>query len=41
MRTMANTFGGVGVGVVASWVKALSEPPMHSAAERILPPSPA
>jgi hypothetical protein len=28
-------------GVVASWVKALSEPPLQAAAERILPPSPA
>jgi len=29
------------VGLVASWVKALSEPPLQAAAERILPPSPA
>jgi hypothetical protein len=41
MRTTANTFEGVGVGLVASWVKALSEPPLQAAAERILPPSPA
>jgi len=41
MRTPANTFEGVGVGLVASWVKALSEPPLQAAAERILPPSPA
>ena len=32
---------GVTVGLVASWVKALSEPPLQAAAERILPPSPA
>jgi uncharacterized membrane protein YagU involved in acid resistance len=32
---------GVIVGVVASWVKALSEPPLQAAAERIVPPSPA
>jgi hypothetical protein len=30
---------GVIVGLVASWVKALSEPPLQAAAERILPPS--
>jgi putative membrane protein len=29
------------VGLVASWVKALSEPPLQAAAERILPPTPA
>lgn len=39
MRTTADTFQGVGVGLVASWVKALSEPPLQAAAERILPPS--
>ncbi len=27
------------VGLVAAWVKALSEPPLQAAAERILPPS--
>jgi putative membrane protein len=32
---------GVIVGLVASWVKAASEPPLQAAAERILPPSPA
>jgi uncharacterized membrane protein YagU involved in acid resistance len=32
---------GVIVGVVASWVKALSEPRLQKAAERILPPTPA
>jgi putative membrane protein len=32
---------GVIAGLVASWVKALSEPPLQAAAERILPPSPA
>ena len=31
---------GVIAGLVASWVKALSEPPLQAAAERILPPSP-
>ena len=41
MRGTANRFKGVGVGIVASWVKALSEPPLQAAAERILPPSPA
>jgi putative membrane protein len=30
---------GVIVGLAASWVKALSEPPLQAAAERILPPS--
>jgi hypothetical protein len=30
---------GVNAGLVASWVKALSEPPLQAAAERILPPS--
>jgi putative membrane protein len=39
MSTMARTFEGIGVGLVASWVKALSEPPLQAAAERILPPS--
>jgi uncharacterized membrane protein YagU involved in acid resistance len=33
-------YQGVGVGLVASWVKALSEPPLQRAAERVLPPSP-
>ena len=32
---------GVIVGLVASWVKALSEPRLQAVAERILPPSPA
>jgi len=32
---------GVIAGVVASWVKALSEPTLQAAAERIRPPSPA
>src|SRR3954451_5041255 len=32
---------GVIAGLVAAWVKALSEPPLQVAAERILPPSPA
>jgi hypothetical protein len=32
---------GVIAGVVASWVKALSEPPLQAAAEWTLPPSPA
>ena len=32
---------GVIVGLVASWIKALSEPRLQAAAERILPPSPA
>jgi uncharacterized membrane protein YagU involved in acid resistance len=32
---------GVIAGVVASWVKALSEPPRQAAAERMRPPSPA
>jgi putative membrane protein len=41
MRTTAYTFEGVTVGLVASWVKAVSEPPLQAAAERILPPSPA
>jgi uncharacterized membrane protein YagU involved in acid resistance len=40
MRGTANTFAGVGAGLVASWVKALSEPPLQAVAERILPPSP-
>jgi putative membrane protein len=30
-----------GVGLVAAWVKALSEPPLKAAAERTLPSSPA
>ena len=30
---------GVIAGLVASWVKAVSEPPLQAAAERILPPS--
>jgi uncharacterized membrane protein YagU involved in acid resistance len=41
MRTTVDTFEGVGVGFVAAWVKALTEPPLQVAAERILPPSPA
>ena len=41
MRTTANTFRGAVAGLVASWVKALSEPPLQAAAEWILPPSPA
>jgi putative membrane protein len=41
MRTTANTFRRAVAGLVASWVKALSEPPLQAAAERILPPSPA
>ena len=32
---------GAIVGVAASWVKALTEPPLQAAAERLLPPSPA
>jgi putative membrane protein len=32
---------GVIVGLVASWVKALSEPWLQAIAERVLPPSPA
>ena len=32
---------GVVVGLVASWIKALSEPRLQAAAEWILPPSPA
>jgi uncharacterized membrane protein YagU involved in acid resistance len=32
---------GVVAGLVASWVKAFSEPQLQTAAERILPPSPA
>src|SRR5687768_4930583 len=32
---------GVIAAVVASWVKALSEPPLQAAAERTRPPSPA
>src|SRR3954454_2317483 len=32
---------GVIAGLVAAWVKALSEPRLQTAAERILPPSPA
>lgn len=31
---------GVIAGVVASWIKALTEPPLQAVAERILPPSP-
>lgn len=31
---------GVIVGLTASWIKALTEPALQSAAERILPPSP-
>ena len=40
MQAMARGKGVI-AGVVASWVKALSEPPLHAAAERIRPPSPA
>jgi hypothetical protein len=40
VRTAARA-GGVVAGLVASWVKALSEPRLQAAAERILPPSPA
>jgi putative membrane protein len=32
---------GVVAGLVASWVKAFSEPQLQTAAERVLPPSPA
>ena len=39
MSITANTFEGVGVGLVALWVKALSEPRLQAAAERILPPT--
>jgi putative membrane protein len=44
MRTEAKPLGGtrgIVIGLVAAWVKALSEPPLQAAAERILPPSPA
>jgi putative membrane protein len=41
MTTAANNAGGVVVGLVASWVKAHTEPPLQAAAERVLPPSPA
>jgi putative membrane protein len=41
MRITANRIEGVGAGLVAAWVKAVSEPPLQMAAERILPPSPA
>jgi putative membrane protein len=30
---------GVVIGLIASWIKALSEPPLQAAAERLLPPS--
>ncbi len=40
MQAMARGKGVI-AGVVASWVKALSEPPLQAAAERIRPPSPA
>src|SRR3954471_4510919 len=30
---------GVVIGLIASWIKALSEAPLQSAAERLLPPS--
>jgi uncharacterized membrane protein YagU involved in acid resistance len=39
MSTTPNPFEVAGVGLVASWVKALSEPSLQAAAERILPPS--
>jgi len=41
MRATPNGMERVGAGLVASWVKAVSEPPLQAAAERILPPSPA
>jgi uncharacterized membrane protein YagU involved in acid resistance len=41
MKTGTNTLGGAVVGLVASWVKALSEPPRQAAAERVVPASPA
>src|SRR3954471_21706433 len=31
---------GVVIGLIASWIKAVSEPPLQAAAERLLPPSP-
>jgi putative membrane protein len=40
VQPMARGKGVIG-GVVASWVKALSEPPLQAAAERIRPSSPA
>ena len=39
MTTTANLFQGVVAGLAASWVKALTEPPLQAVAERILPPS--
>src|SRR3954465_8490158 len=30
---------GVVIGLIASWIKALSEAPLQAAAERLLPPS--
>jgi putative membrane protein len=39
MRNATIPAGGAAVGIVASWVKARSEPPLQAAAERILPPS--
>jgi putative membrane protein len=44
MRIEAMRLGGsrgIVVGLVAAWVKALSEPRLQAATERILPPSPA
>jgi len=44
MKTAVDTLGGARgliAGLTASWVKALSEPPLQDVAERILPPSPA
>jgi uncharacterized membrane protein YagU involved in acid resistance len=41
MKIGTNTLGGAVVGLIASWVKELSEPPLQAAAERVLPPSPA
>src|SRR3954470_5123243 len=34
-----NRTQGVAIGLVASWIKALSESPLQAAAERLLPPS--
>jgi putative membrane protein len=44
MRTEAKRLGGsrgIVIGLVAAWVKALTEPRLQAATERILPPSPA
>ena len=40
-RATSEGHRGIVVGLVAAWVKALSEPRLQAAAERILPPSPA